>query len=124
MGWQVVGEVPVAYARCARSASCEGCGSAGQAAGHRSPAPAREPRCRVPRTSCASEPTRWPPCSSEANTVADPRRGCARRRSADYLRWRYAQPPGLDYRAVVVERRGELVDLGSGGCDAVARCRS
>lgn len=34
--------------------------------------------------------------------------------SVEYLRWRYAQPPGLDYRAVVVRRHGELVGLGLG----------
>lgn len=34
--------------------------------------------------------------------------------SPDYLLWRYGRPPGLDYRAVVVRRRGELVGLGLG----------
>jgi len=34
--------------------------------------------------------------------------------SVDYLRWRYGRPPGLDYRAVAVRRRGELVGLGLG----------
>ena len=34
--------------------------------------------------------------------------------SAAYLHWRYVQPPGLDYRAVEVRERGELVGLGLG----------
>jgi GNAT superfamily N-acetyltransferase len=34
--------------------------------------------------------------------------------TSDYLRWRYAEAPGLDYRAVVVHRGGELVGLGLG----------
>jgi GNAT superfamily N-acetyltransferase len=32
-------------------------------------------------------------------------------RSIDYLRWRYAEAPGLDYRHVAVHRGGELVGL-------------
>lgn len=35
-------------------------------------------------------------------------------RSVDYLRWRYAQAPGLDYRHVAVRRGGELVGLAFG----------
>jgi len=34
--------------------------------------------------------------------------------SVGYLRWRYVQPPGLDYRAVEVRDGGELVGLGLG----------
>ncbi len=34
--------------------------------------------------------------------------------TADYLRWRYAEAPGLDYRAVAVHRGGEIVGLGLG----------
>ena len=35
-------------------------------------------------------------------------------RSVEYLRWRYVQPPGLDYRAIAVEQGGTLVGLGLG----------
>lgn len=35
-------------------------------------------------------------------------------RSLDYLRWRYSEVPGLDYRHVAVHRGGELVGLAFG----------
>ena len=35
-------------------------------------------------------------------------------RSFDYLDWRYAAPPGMDYRAIPIERQGLLVGLGLG----------
>jgi hypothetical protein len=35
-------------------------------------------------------------------------------RSVEYLRWRYAEPPGLDYRAVPIHQDGRLCGLAIG----------
>lgn len=104
MGWEIVGRVPVRvrvrrpvrFGRHVRSLGA-------QAAPDR-PAPAVD----AEPVAAAIEDPGLPDLL--ASTVAGPR--LATTRDLGYLRWRYAAPPGLEYRAVRVGRAGRLQGLG------------
>ncbi|HEU5149613.1 MAG TPA: GNAT family N-acetyltransferase [Iamia sp.] len=103
MGWTQVGAVPVAlrprrplrFARGVRSARAGA-----------SDAPIA---CRLaPAADAFGSPEA---VAGLLERVADGDGRLATDRSVAYLRWRYAEAPGLDYRHVAVHRGGELVGL-------------
>ena len=113
MGWREVGRVPVAV-RVARPAAF--------AAGARA-ALARRPSTASGPVACTAE--------SAADWFAGPRTGLAEllreraaadaadtrfavRRTPEFLRWRYGDAPGLDYRVLTCHRGGELAGLAIG----------
>ncbi|QBR91195.1 GNAT family N-acetyltransferase [Nocardioides euryhalodurans] len=117
MGWQEVGQLPVRispvrplrFLRGARAASAANAsGSASAVAPATDVRPVRSPL-----------PTAAEVLAHEDEVAALLGRGAVPGRlhtpiTPAYLRWRYAAPPGLDYRAVAVRRHGELVGLGVG----------
>lgn len=117
MGWQPVGELavrispvrPVRFVRglsAARSANASGGASA--------VAPASRPvTVTSDLPSAASVLADGDEVAALLERRAQPA-GIHTPLTSGYLSWRYAQPPGLDYRAVVVRRGGELVGLGLG----------
>ncbi len=119
LGWQPVGVLsvhispvrPLAFIRGlrdARRANASGTASAVSAV-PRAPAPAR--LCLLPSASTAFER------QSAIEALLDERTEDSRLHTpltVEYLRWRYAAAPGLDYRCILVERGNELVGVGFG----------
>ncbi len=117
MGWQPVGELgvrisPVRPLRFVRGLSAAR--SANASGGASAVAPAARP---------VSIDSDLPTAASALADVEEVAALVARRATPagihtpitpTYLDWRYAQPPGLDYRAIVVRRGGQLVGLGLG----------
>lgn len=112
MGWQVVGQVPIALrpARPLALASAVARRSVGQSAVTGPVAPLQSP---LPTASEVLADPRVAALAAELESGADASRLRTRRTPA-FLTWRYGSAPGLDYRAVPVERGGELVGLGLG----------
>lgn len=111
MGWQLVGEVPVALRPVRPVAVARGLRGAGQ-----HPVTGRERPIASPLP-IASDVLRERSAEvaallADAEDGRDPGR-YRTARSPEYLRWRYA-PPDLDYRAVVVEHGGRMTGLGLG----------
>lgn len=115
MGWQRVGTVPVAVRPARPGGFLRGIG--GEVSRLRGGPPEPRPRAAAgPRVRC-SLPTAAEVLKgvgglgalleerAEADAAARPVRFCTLRTAA-FLRWRYADAPGLDYRAVTVEGRG------------------
>lgn len=119
LGWQEVGLLPVhiapvrplAFLRGARGAStANASGSASAVAGMSSAAPLAS-RCPLPPAATAFTDVRplvdlleQRATTPQLHTPLD----------VDYLRWRYVDVPGLDYRCVPVRQGGELVGIGFG----------
>lgn len=104
MGWQVVGRIPIAvrvrrpvrFVRHARSLRAA-------------------PGAAGPEPPTSADPVKIALADDGVPTLLAELRGDARLstpRDLDYLRWRYASPPGLSYRAVRVRRSDRLVGLG------------
>ncbi|MER8186768.1 GNAT family N-acetyltransferase [Kitasatospora sp. NPDC094015] len=113
MGWRVVGKVPIAL-RIARPAAFA---LGARAALTRRPAAARRPlRCQLPTAAewFARPPAGLPELLAERAQAdaADPRQAVLRTES--FLRWRYGDAPGLDYRVLTCERGGELAGIAFG----------
>lgn len=112
MGWQVVGEVPVRLRPVRPVRFVRGLRGAGQS-------PVAGPEAAVssalPRAADVlhDRGTEIADLLAEAEAGASPHH-LRTPRSPSYLSWRYADPPGLDYRCVAVERSGRLVGLGLG----------
>lgn len=117
MGWQEVGRLPVLISpvrpvrflrgvRAASAANASGSASAvtpvTSTAELRSPLPSAREVLTADREVAALLSRRRTP--SGIHTPLTPA----------YLRWRYAEAPGLDYRAIAVHRGGALVGLGLG----------
>lgn len=112
MGWQVVGDVPVALRPIRPLRLLRGLRGAGQAPVLGPDLPVRS---RLPRATDVLQDRAF----EVAELLAEAERGAATsrlrtHRSPAYLHWRYACPPGLDYRAVVVQSGGRLHGLGLG----------
>lgn len=107
MGWQHVGLLPVAVraARPVRLARALRAG-VGQGRVDGAPAPVDSP---LPRAADGLDRLAELDLDPLALTA-----GLSTPRTPGYLTWRYAAAPGLDYRAVPVERGGRLVGLGLG----------
>ncbi|GGO96202.1 GNAT family N-acetyltransferase [Wenjunlia tyrosinilytica] len=122
MGWRRAGTVPIAVRPVRPGAFAAGLG--GQLSRLRGGPPrpgAASARATAPGARCAL------PGAAEVVAAAsglkellreraegDERARPARlgtERTPDFLRWRYAEAPGLDYRAVTVERAGELAGI-------------
>lgn len=110
MGWHQVGVVPTSFGTARPWRLARGARSARTAVG----ASAVEvTRCPLPAVSEVLDAR----AAEVADLLAAAPHGGHRlqtTRSMRFLRWRYAAAPGLDYRAVVVERHGRLVGLGVG----------
>jgi GNAT superfamily N-acetyltransferase len=114
MGWQSVGTVPIAVrpVRPMRFARHYASAARGDApSGTSVPRPDRVVECPLPPAAAAFAPgSGLAEVLEEAEATRLP--GQLRtRRSVDYLRWRYADVPDLDYRVVGVERGGRLRGL-------------
>ncbi len=118
LGWQEVGLLPVhvspvrplAFLRGARGAStANSSGSASAVAGTSTPATRRE--CPLPPAAAAfADPDEL----SDLLVQVAPTHRLHTRLTPEYLRWRYVDAPGLDYRCVRVEQGGRLVGLAFG----------
>ncbi len=119
MGWQEAGLLPVHISpvrpvtflrglRGARNANASG-GAAAVAGAPTVPVPASA--CPLPRAAEA-----FADAGALDHLLAGIRTPAALHtpRTVDYLRWRYAEAPGLDYRCVPVHDAGRLVGLGLG----------
>lgn len=117
MGWSMVGTLPVLVSpvhparllRGARSASrrtapVEGTGSVGVPVDRRPP-PFEDPQIVLSRHSQA--------VTDLLNESVKPA-GFHTPRTLDYLRWRYADAPGHDYRCITVQTGGSLIGLAFG----------
>lgn len=109
MGWSPVGTLPVALrplhplrlARHARAARGAPGGST------------RLPDCPLPDVEHAIGGD-WTTVERLLETIGAPPGRLVTRRSTGFLRWRYAEAPGLDYRAVAVHADDRLVGLAIG----------
>ncbi|GAA2839122.1 GNAT family N-acetyltransferase [Kitasatospora sp. CM 4170] len=115
MGWQELGQVPVALRPVRPTAFVRGV----RAALARRPAgPATPPVCQLPtaedwfESQSADGPLAELLRERAAADAADPR--LAVRRTPEFLRWRYGRAPGLDYRVLTCHRGGELTGLAVG----------
>ncbi len=119
LGWQPVGQLavhispvhPFSFARGmlqARRANASGAASAVAQTSDDRPGPRR---CRLPKAAVAFEDqaavTALLGERSRSGHLQTPL-------TLGYLRWRYADAPGLDYRCVMVRRGDEIVGLGFG----------
>ncbi|WP_371495617.1 GNAT family N-acetyltransferase [Kitasatospora sp. NBC_00374] len=113
MGWQVVGRVPIAL-RIARPAAFAL--GARAALGRRTTAVQRPIRCQLPTAAdwFGKPPAGLPELLAERAQAdsADPRQAVLR--TERFLRWRYGDAPGLDYRVLTCERGGELAGIAFG----------
>jgi GNAT superfamily N-acetyltransferase len=121
MGWAPVGNVPIAirpvrlgrFLRGFRSASARRPPAAPVAAGPVAcplpPAAAvfADPTARAALADLVAE-------AAAAEDAADRDQRLRTRRSVDYLQWRYADAPGLDYRVLTLERAGGLAGVALG----------
>lgn len=119
MGWQEVGLLPVHIApvrpyrflQGMRSASRANASGNASAVSAPSPTHGREISCPLPPAAAAFDQ----PGELEDLISARPASSALRTPlSVEYLRWRYVDPPGLDYRCVPVHRGGRLVGIGFG----------
>lgn len=111
MGWEEVGVVPTSFSPVRPLRFLAGLRSATTAAGATRVIPAAT--ARLPTVADVLSERRDE--ISELVTAATTRESRLHTvRDLRFLRWRYADAPGLDYRAVPVERRGRLVGLGIG----------
>ncbi|MFI9331524.1 GNAT family N-acetyltransferase [Kitasatospora sp. NPDC052868] len=115
MGWQELGAVPVALRPVRPAAFVRGV----RAALARRPAgPAAPPHCRLPTAADwfadhhGDGPLAELLRERAAADAADPR--LATVRTPEFLRWRYGDAPGLDYRVLTCHRGGELTGLAVG----------
>ncbi|WP_406195885.1 GNAT family N-acetyltransferase [Kitasatospora sp. NBC_01560] len=115
MGWQELGQVPVAVRAVRPAAFARGV----RAALARRPAgPAAPPVCHLPTAGdwFEHQPADGPLAEllgeRAGADAADPRLGV--RRTPEFLRWRYGRAPGLDYRVLTCHRGGELTGLAVG----------
>jgi len=112
MGWRQVGTVPVAVRPVRCGAFVRGARTAGQ---HAVAGPADPPRCPLPPAAeVISDGVRLGPLLA---ALAEADRSEVRlhsRPTLPHLSWRYAEAPGLDYRAVTVEHGGEIAGMAIG----------
>ncbi|MFB7377124.1 GNAT family N-acetyltransferase [Kitasatospora purpeofusca] len=119
MGWQELGRVPIAVRAVRPTAFARGA----RAALARRPAtvPTGPPNCRLPTARAwLADPTvtgAQGPLAEllrerAAADAAD--RRLAVHRTPEFLRWRYGEAPGLDYRVLTVHRGEELTGLAVG----------
>jgi hypothetical protein len=108
MGWTQVGDVPIAirpvrpvrFARGLRSVAAASPGG-----------PARLAHCPLPAAATAfGDVAALAELVDAANAAADHAR-LSTRLTTDYLRWRYADAPGLDYRVIATHRGGRLTGV-------------
>lgn len=112
MGWQVVAALPVALRPVRPLRFLQGVRSSGQRPVTGLEAPLSS--ALVPaRELLALRQAELAELVLAAGVGAD-RTRLRTRTSPEFLRWRYGAPPGLDYRAVVVEGAGGLRGLGLG----------
>jgi hypothetical protein len=117
MGWQEVGQLPVRispvrpirFLRGARAANAAN--ASGSASAVAAPASTEAVTSRLPSAADVLGHHDEVQALLVRRRVTD---GIHTPLSPSYLWWRYAAAPGLDYRAVTVRRRGELVGLGLG----------
>ncbi|MFJ1707736.1 GNAT family N-acetyltransferase [Kitasatospora sp. NPDC088346] len=113
MGWQVVGRVPIALRIARPGAFALG---ARAALGRRTTTARRPIRCQLPTAAAWFEKPHagLPELLAERAQAdaADPRHAVLR--TERFLRWRYGDAPGLDYRVLTCERGGELAGVAFG----------
>jgi hypothetical protein len=118
MGWQPVGTIPVRLAplrpvRFLRGVRAASAMTAGAKKAAVSPEGSRPlPICRLPSATTVLAERRRD--VEELLAAAAPTSRIHTPLSTDYLSWRYASAPELDYRAVTVERGGSLRGLAFG----------
>lgn len=122
MGWRPAGRVPIAVRPVRPAAFARGVRAV--LARSQAPTPPQDAgaRCPLPRAAdwLAAPPGGGEPDRSLAELLReraeadarDPR--LATLRSPGFLRWRYGEAPGLDYRVLTVERAGELAGVAFG----------
>ncbi len=119
MGWQELGRVPIAVRAVRPAAFARGVRAA--LARRPAAAPPGPPDCRLPTAAA------WlaaPGAAAEHGQLAELLRERAAADTADrrlavhrtpaFLRWRYGEAPGLDYRVLTVHRGEELTGLAVG----------
>lgn len=113
MGWMPAGEVPVAVRPVRPVRFVRGlAGGVGQTGVSGRPRPVPSPLPRAAQV-LADHEQEVDALLSAAQAGAGSRQ-LTTDRTPRYLRWRYADPPGLDYRAIPIQRDGRLVGLGLG----------
>lgn len=121
MGWRRVGTVPIAVRPARPGSFVRGLGGelSRLRGGPPKPAPgtggARLPvRCPLPTAAEVLKGVSGLDALLEERAAADaaaPRVRLGTERTAEFLRWRYADAPGLDYRAIAVEHGGTLAGI-------------
>lgn len=112
MGWQVVGDVPIALRPVRPLRFLRGLRASGQTAVDERPEPVVS---SLPRSADVLGALGTSLDSLiDAEEARAPSDRLRTRRDAAYVRWRYAAAPGLDYRAIVVEDGAGLRGLGLG----------
>ncbi|MGH8883796.1 MAG: GNAT family N-acetyltransferase [Egibacteraceae bacterium] len=107
MGWSRVGAVPIAVRLCRPLRFLRGLRQATRDAPARPPPP-----CALPTVSAILADSDG---VGALLAAATPAKGRLRTdRSVAYLRWRYGEAPGLDYRALALHHGTELVGLAVG----------
>jgi GNAT superfamily N-acetyltransferase len=115
MGWQAVGAVPVAVRPVRLGRFLRGFRSASAGRGQ----PAAGPiTCPLPAAAAvfsdAGARGSLAELLDEVSAADDKEQRLHTRRSLDYLEWRYADAPGLDYRLLTVESGGRLAGVAFG----------
>lgn len=107
MGWQPVGTVPIQLRVARPLRFLRGVRSATRGAPAGRPVPSRLPPARDVLADYGA-------VGALLAATAPDRQRLTTDRSVAYLRWRYAEAPGLDYRAIPLTRSGELAGLALG----------
>lgn len=113
MGWQRAGAVPIIV----RPVRVGAFARRGWRAARRKMAGAEPPMVSSalpPADDVLADTARLGPLIAAIAEADDHESRLHTRRTMEFLRWRYADAPGLDYRAVTVERDGETVGLAIG----------
>ena len=119
LGWSEVGLLPVhispvrplAFLKGARAASTANAAGSASAVAGVTPTPTPDRACPLPHATEAFHD------AAGLGSLLDQAAATHRLHTPltlDYLRWRYADVPGLDYRCVQVKQGGELVGVGFG----------
>jgi len=115
MGWQPVGNVPVAVRPVRLGRFLRGFRSASAGRGQPAAGPVT---CPLPAAAAvftdAGARGSLAELVDEVVAADDKEQRLHTRRSLDYLEWRYADAPGLDYRVLTVERAGRLAGVAFG----------